>query len=221
MNGYVVIYMESKKPVTNIDRKKYIDSLMGNMLERRRGTITKFNNAIGYKPVIDDIYTQHPILIPAKVESPDGYKAPEDLFYHNMYVDFRQKGIVKFIIPNSHFKHTKQKFSYSAFNMIAPFKNYLQKIYPDIVLHSEYKEKVRINTKDFVLGFMIKNLKFDEDLYTVECSTHRPLTEKEIYEIEKELNACTSYKCRINQFYCETCRGYNPDAPYHIEIEYI
>ena len=219
-HNYYVIYMKSKKPITNIERKKYIDSLLGSMMNQRRGTITKFNNAIGFKPVIDDLYTQHPVMIPAKVESPKDYESPESLFYHNMYVDFSKNGIVKFIISNKHVSHPNKKFDYATRNMVTPFINYLRKVYPETIIHGEVKEKVRVNLKDFVLGFMIKNLKFDEDLYTVECSTHRLLTDKEVYEIERELNACTSYKCSINQFYCETCKGYNSDRPYHIEIVY-
>ena len=220
-HNYIVITMESKKPITNIERKKYLDSLMGSMALQTRGTITKFNNAMGYKPVIDDMYTQHPILVPAKVESPKGYESPEDLFYHNMFVDFSKKGIVKFIIPNKLISHPNKKFAYAARNLTLPFKNFLQKIYPETIIRSESKERVRINTKDWVLGFMLKNLDLNEDLYTVECSLGRYLTEKEVFEIERELNACTSYKCKINQFECETCKGYNPEKPIHVEIQYL
>lgn len=219
-HNYIVITMESKKPISNIERKGYIDSLMGSMMQQRRGTITKFNNAMGYKPVIDDMYTQHPVLVPAKVESPKGYESPEDLFYHNMFVDFSKKGIVKFIIPNKYVSHPNKKFAYSTRNLTLPFKNYLQKIYPDTVIRSESKERVRLNTKDWVLGFMLKNLDLNDPLFTVECSLGRFLTEKEILEIESELNACTSYKCGINQFECDTCRGYNPEKPIHVEIVY-
>ena len=219
-HNYIVITMESKKPITNIERKRYLDSLMGSMMQQRRGTITKFNNAMGYKPVIDDMYTQHPILVPAKVESPKDYESPEDVFYHNMFVDFSKKGIVKFIIPNKSFGHPNKRFAYSTRNLIYPFKNYLQKIYPETVIRSEAKERVRINTKDLVLGFMLKNLDLNDDLYTVECSLGRFLTDKEVFEIERELNACTSYKCGINQYECDTCRGYNSEKPIHVEIVY-
>ena len=32
-HNYIVITMESKKPITNIERKRYLDSLMGTTTE--------------------------------------------------------------------------------------------------------------------------------------------------------------------------------------------
>ena len=220
LNGYVVIYMESEKPLTNKERKKYVDSLSGDYYVRKRGTITKFNNAMGFKPVIDDMYTEYPEVKRAEVESPEGYVSPEDLLFNSLQVDFRKKGIVKFEIPIETYVHTKSRFTYKTRTLIEKFIPYLYKVYPEVKIRTEFKERLRHELKTWVLSYVLKNIDVNSTVISVECSLPRRLSRKERTDLNKSINEVTNYPCHIYEYYCPTCCEHNNDTPFHMEIVY-
>jgi hypothetical protein len=173
-----------------------------------------------FKNVVDDWHTANPTIYPAKVKSPDNYIAPQMLFFKHMWVDLSPNGIVKFVVPMGFEKHFIDDYSYEHKDICEKFVRFLEKVYPDTNIEMTYLENFEYSAKDFVLNNFYQSLDFEEDLYTVECSSHRLLTEEEIQEIYEILNACLRYGWKISQYYCEVCKEYHPDAPYHIEIEY-
>lgn len=220
MNKFIQITLKSENIVTHIQRKDFLHSFYGDVYKHKKGMIYKFNGSIGFKPVVDDICSEYPIVHTAEVESPSTYISPEMMFYKAMWVDLDKHNIVKFVVPFGVEEHPISKYSYNRETICKQFVKFLQKVYPNIVVEMTYLESFRYTVKTFVLNHFYQSMDFKDNCYTVECSAHRMLTEKEIEKIYQDMNGAAEYKWHIEQFYCDTCKGYHPHAPYHIEVVY-
>ena len=220
MSKYIQIVMKSNSFVSHIERKAYLHSLYGSVYDKKKGSIQKFCNAIGFKPVMDDYVSDYPVVIPAEVKTPDTYTTPEMLFYKAIWVDLSKNGIVKFVVPMGIEVHPNNKYSYNHEDICKQFVKFMKKIYPSVNIEMSYINSFRYTVKTFVLNHFYQSMNFKDDAFTVECSSHRLLTEKEMEQIYKDMDGATEYKWHIEQFYCETCQSYHPHAPYHIEVVY-
>lgn len=220
MNKYIQITMKSNDFVSHNERKAYLKSFYGSTSERKKGSIQKFCNAIGFKPVMDDYMSDYPIIHTAVVESPDTYTTPEMLLYKSIWVDLSKNGIVKFVVPMGKEEHPDSHYSYTHEELCKQFVKFMKKIYPTVNIEMTYISSFRYTVKTFVLNYFYQSMNFKDDIYTVECSSHRLLTDKEMEQIYKDMDGATEYKWHIEQFYCETCKSYHTHAPYHIEVVY-
>ena len=220
MSKHIQISLTAKNDVAHEQRKAYLHSLYGNMREKKKGAICKFCGSIGFKPVLCDPYTEFPILREPKISSPDSYITPEQMLYNALNVNLANNGIINFTVPIGVETHPVAKYSYDREEICKKFAKFLEKVYPDAVVGVSFVEDFEMSVKDFVLDHFYQNMDFDDDIYTVECSSHRLLTEKEIEEIYQDIGDAIKYGWKIDQFYCETCKNHNPDAPYHIMVAY-
>lgn len=220
MYKYICISLKSLRTVSHADRKKYLNSLYGSLSGNKKGIIDKFNNAYGYKDVVDDIVSEYPTIRPAKVKSPKGYKSPKEVFYKGIEVDLTKNGVLQIIVPIEKYEHPVEQYSYSTKYMAYHLVDFLKKVYPDLIIESYLIEKKYKKRRDFVLNYFYICLDPTYDNYTIECSISKLLNENEINYIEGILREVVPYPIHINQAYCETCYGYDKKSPYHVEIVY-
>ena len=220
MYQFIQISLTSDDVVYHEERKNYLRSLWGNHFEHKKGFIAKFSGAIGFTPVMLDYCSNYPYLIEPQVETPDSYKSPMDMLYNAMWVDLSKHGIVKFVVPFGIEEHPISKYSYNREEVCKKFVNFLSKIYPNLHIEVTYLKSFKYSAKTFIQNYFYQSMDFNDNSCTVECSSHRLLTDKEIQKMYKDMEGSTTYKWHINQFYCETCKSYHPDSPYHIEIVY-
>ena len=220
MYKFIEISLKCNHLVSHSERKSYLDSLWGHMPEKKKGSIMKFTTAIGYKPVMWDACSDYPIMHEPTVPTPDTYISPKQMLYKAMWVDLSNKGILKFVVPIGIEEHPNSKYTYNREDICKQFMKFLNKVYPDIIVEMTYLKSFRVTVKTFVLNHFYQNMDFKDDIYTVECSSHRLLTDKEIEKIYKDMYDATEYNWHIEQYFCETCKGYHPHAPYHIEVVY-
>lgn len=218
--SYIQISLKSNNKVSHSERKSYLKSFYGSCYDKKKGSITKFCTSIGFKPVMDDYHSEYPILHPAVVKSPDTYTSPEDMFYKGIWVDLTSNGVFKFVVPVGSEIHPDFKYSYNRENICRQFVKFLNKVYPNLIVEFSIIPSFRYTVKTFVLNHFYQCMDFKDDSFTVECSSHRMLTDKEIRQIYKDMSGTTEYDWHIEQFFCETCKGYHPNAPYHIEVVY-
>ena len=217
---YYVISMTHRDKVSHRERKALLKSLFGSPYEHKKGAIYKFNNAIGFANVVEDIFTDYPVVRNVKEVVPENYEAPYYLFLNGLYIDMSAHGIIKFIIEDKLIEHPKAKYTYHTSAVVEKFVNYLKKVYPLYGVFVKQQERVRISKVADVLNHFYLDIDFDSSIYEVECSSDRLLTNEEIAKIEKVLKECVTYPFHIAQFYCETCASYHKDSPYHIQIDY-
>lgn len=217
---YIQINLKSKNKVSHEERLSYINSLFGSHYEQKKGMITKFNNAYHFKDVVDDSFSKFPTIIPAKVETPESYISPESLLFKTLWVDLSKNGIVKFLIRVGTEEHPISKYSYDREEISKQFVQFLSKVYPDITIEMTTVNSFRYTVQTFVLNHLYLNLDRESDKYTVECASHRLLTDKEKENIYKKLAGFTNYEWSIEQFFCKTCESYDKKTPYHIEVAY-
>ncbi len=220
MYKYIQISLKAKSSITHSERKSYFDSLWGCYMDKKKGSILKFCNAIGFKPVIADICTNYPYIEGPIVKSPDTYISPNMMLYKALWVDLSNKGILKFVIPLGVEEHPNSVYTYDREEISHKFVQFLSKVYPDIDIEVSYLKSFRYTVKSFVLNLFYQSMNFNDIHYTVECSAHRKLTDKEIDQIYKDMANATDYNWHIEQYYCETCKSYHSDCPYHIEVVY-
>jgi hypothetical protein len=220
MHKYIQISLTSANDVTHAQRKAYLSSLYGSVYKRKKGIVFKFCGSIGFKPVLYDPYSEFPILIDPEVDSPNSYIDPEKMLYDALHVNLAKNGIVNFTVPVGIEDHSVAKYSYNREKICQKFAKFLKKVYPNLIVNVFWLDDFETTVTDFVLDYIYRNLDFDDELYTVECSSHRLLTDEEIKGIYKKMAGVTKYGWKIDQFYCETCKKYHPDAPYHIMVVY-
>ena len=197
--------------ITPMERKKYITSLIGAW--GQRGTIDKFNNAIGFKAVNFDV-VEH--TFPSDELYPEVYKSPSVAILEAMRVVLEDDIVVCFDVHDENIVHPQQKYSYNTREMFSRFVKFVNKVYPEIIVTEINPKKNELVDKIFRHFYIC----FAEgDNITTECSSHRLLDEEEKKYILDNLRQITSEKIEIHQFYCETCASYDENSPYHIEIE--
>lgn len=218
--GYYILYMRSNETVDDITRKKFMDSLYGDYLNRKYGMLDKFNKAIGFGDLVDDYVKSYPTITPAKITSPEDYKYPSELLSEATHIDLEKKGILKFVVEDKEYKHTISKYNYSAYDILKKFEKFLSKVYSDAVFDIQYQEKYCPKLKIVILDWFYKGMSSDDIPYTAELSSHRLLSKAEISFIENRLKQFHKSPFHIEQYWCKTCYGYHKESPYHIEIVY-
>lgn len=218
--GYFVLYMKSHNEVSDMDRKKYLNSLYGDCMNHKYGMLEKFNKAVGYGDLDDDIVKEYPVVNSAKVKSPESYKTPLSLLYEGLHIDLEKKGILKFVLRDETFKHPIEKYSYSTYELLEKLQKFLSKVYSNVVFEIKSQKEYRPKLKIFILDWFYRNMGLGDIYYTVELSSHRLLSQSEISFIENRLKQLYKYPFHIEQYWCETCYGYHKESPYHIEIVY-
>lgn len=220
MYKFVCISLKSSQLVTHQERKKYIKSFYNDCYNKKFGMIEKFVKAVGFNNILDDYVTDYPTVNLAKVKSSEEYTDPCTLLSNGMHIDLDKYGIIKFVIPMGKEVHPNSEFSYSHKKLCEKFYNFLKKVYPHLNITYTLLENYRPILRTFALDYFYQNMSESDIHYTVEFSSHRMLNEEEKEYIYNVLREWVKYPFHINQYYCETCKSYHKDSPYHIEIEY-
>ena len=201
------------KTISPMERKRYITSIIGEF--EKLGTVHKFNNAIGFKPVSFDVVAR---TFPSDELCPEGYKSPSTAIFEALRVVLEDNTIVCFDVKDEEVIHPQKKYSYNTKDILFKFFNFAKKVYPEIVVEEINPIEESLVDKIFRHFYLC----FAEgDFITTECSSHRLLNDDEKEYILNNMRQITDVKIDIAQYYCETCAGYHPDCPYHIEIERI
>ncbi len=214
-----VVTISSKDASTQKMRKQLVKQLTGDSWLGKQGFLDKFNNALGFKPLIIDFSTNH--INSPEIKSPEDYQAPRDFFLYHMYPDFSEKGLVKFIIPKQRMIHPNKKYSYGAYQMVYKFENFLKKIFPNFEIKVFDIENDNPSMNEEIERHFFINLACEDGPdYTLECASEELMTQEELEEIYSHFRELTPFSWHIEQYFCETCQKYHPEAPYHTEIVY-
>lgn len=222
---FIKLTMTSKEGIDNLKRKEYINKFYRNCVtysdgKRNIGILDKFNNAIGFKNVMDYVDNQS-VIHRALVDSPEDYKNPSDLLIWALSPCLIDNNIVSFTVKQEKIKHPNELYSYDTNVIMIKFKKFLEKIFPNTNLSIEYLNELKdLSITDFVVNEFFLGLDYKEE-YTVETSINRLLNDEEIDNVLKVLKTMTILNISINQSYCKTCSEYSNElSPYHIEIVY-
>ncbi len=209
------------------EKKRYIDSMYRGQnvytpnAKVNQGFATKFNNSIGFKPVIRMVVEGNRVIGP-EVESPEDYIAPDDILLENIQTPLHSNDILHFYIESKEFKHPVPKFSYKTKDIANKWAKFLSKIFPELIVKvEEISEIPKLSLKDFALQYFYRNLE-ENICYTIEFSSEKLLENNEIKEILDSISSLSSDKITIAQHKCSTCSSHtNGEKPYHIEIAYL
>ena len=202
--GFIITI--SKKGISLTEKAKYIKSICAT-----KGTVIKFNNAIGFKPV--SCYSEHPAML-----TPDSYTPPMYLIFKDMIMRNSNDEILEFFIPFGYQEFNE--WSYCQGKMAEKFSIFLKKVYPELTISLTvgYEPEATAFEQIQSLFFINSALAGKYNVFS-EISCERLLTDKEINEICDLIFKGTGHKVNLDQFFCEICKSYNENAPYHILIE--
>lgn len=190
-NKFYVVTLFAQNEVSTATKKNYIDKLWG----------VDYNSPDKKLGFIE------------KFSNALGFKnvdiedSPAQLLFKGIYAIPKGQIVAEFFIP---IKYAETGVKWESF---------LNKIFPDLKTKNQvvYGKPNRITwLKSFVFSAM------DNFPVTVECSLDKPLAEEEIaeiLEIVEMLKVDTMYYLGL-MFKCKTCASYNPDTPWHFEIDY-
>jgi hypothetical protein len=193
-----------------MERKGYISSFVGCF--GKMGMVHKFNNAIGFKPVSFDVVTRS---YPSNEPILEGYKTPSTAIFEAMKMVMDDRTVVCFDVEDEDVVHTNAKYSYNTKDILLKFFSFAKKVYPEIIVEEIASTEVSLVDdifKHFYLCFA------EGDFIAAEYSSPRLLDDNEKDYILSNLRQITNTEISLVQHYCETCAGYHPDCPYHIEI---
>lgn len=221
------VTISSKEKLTLMEKKNYINSMYceepkyGAEKKRNQGFLTKFNNSIGFKPVVSMI-THDDRVIPENVKSPEDYLTPHDILLEHFHTPFDSNDIICFYLEDKKMVHPKQQFSYETRMIAKKWSEFLQKVFPQLIVTNQVVEEVPpLSLKDFALEYFYRNLS-QEVNYTIEFRSKEQLTNDEMKEIVSLIQDLSNDKITIGQQYCSTCAKYSDGKePYHIEIVYL
>lgn len=221
------VTLSSKENLTLMEKKQYIDSMYceeqkyGSDQKRNPGFLTKFNNAIGFKPVVSTI-AQHNVVIPKAVESPEDYLSPQDVLIEHIQTPLDSNVIICFYLEDKNIVHPLSKYSYETKVIAEKWKDFLQKVFPHLIVTNECVDEIPcLSLKDYTLQYFYRNLSQDVN-YTIEFRSEKQLTNDEMKDILTRIQELSNDKITIGQNYCSTCaEGSEGKEPYHIEIVYL
>lgn len=221
MASYMQIRFDSKHTVTWRERNLYLSSLFDVFDKHQKGFFSKFNNALGFKDVVSDYVTEYPIILSEKIKNPENYIAPTDLFVKKLpRIPVKGNTLFTLYVEEGTEVHPISRFSYNHFEMGKKFCKFMQKVFPDLDITYEIVNKYPLNLEQRVFSYFFMCMDIDFNYCTVECSMPRLLLNDELLRIENLLKKTYNYGFHLEQYYCETCAGYNPKSPYHIEVVY-
>ena len=166
--------------------------------------IRKFNNACGYKCVLDDDFC--------------GYESPDEMLRCNSTFLDKKNELITFIVENKKVVNKNERYSYETLNILLKFQSFLYKVFSDIRIEFKLKDEFELSLKEFALGHFMTCLAYNEHVET-EFSAKEQLKEKEIEYIEKILSETVSFVPKVTQFWCETCYEHDKTRPYHIQVD--
>lgn len=111
------VTLSSKDKLTLIEKKNYINSMYEEEekwksdQKRNQGFLMKFNNSIGFKPVVSTIFP-HNAVIPQAVEIPDDYLSPQDILLEYIHTPLDSHDVICFYLEDKKVVHPNPKFSY-------------------------------------------------------------------------------------------------------------
>lgn len=224
---FIKISLSSNKLLSLKKRKKYINSFFSNDptyqkdVSRKQGFIHKFNNSIGFKPVVHtwDNYNCSPT---PPIESPDSYLSPQDLIIQSMRTPIVSFSIVEFYIPIQQIEHSNLKYSYDTLKISKKFASFLKKIFPKLIVDSELIEELpKQSLRDFAFETFYSQIKKNIN-YTLEFNSSEKLTDNDIAYMLPKLQRLTKDTITIAQYPCDSCSNRSDgEKPYHIEIVYL
>jgi hypothetical protein len=221
------VTLSSKEKLTLLEKKKYIDSMYQEDVhyipnkKRNQGFLTKFNNSIGFKPVVSTV-TSDDRVIPKAIESPEDYLSPDDILMEHFHTPVDSNDIICFYLEDKKIHHPNPEFSYETKMIATKWYNFLQKVFPQLLVTIERVEAIEsLSLKDFTLQYFYRNLN-QQINYTIEFRSKELLKHQDIKEILPVLQELSNDKITIGQNYCSTCAGYSDGKePYHIEVVYL
>ena len=184
----------------NASRKDYMTNILG--IHGKTGTIKKFNNAIGFKPIVDEWVDYD-------------YDTPHRFLMKAAHINLSPNGIIEFHVDATEMKHENPIYSYNTKEMVERFIRFLHKVYPDIICVQTCEPPVDTyanRIRDFMCMCAY------EDDVTIEISGERLLADEEIDYVLEGVKQVTNTPFKIEQFWCETCAGYHADHPIHISL---
>jgi len=186
-----------------------------------KGIVSKFNNSIGFKPLVSTVNSDGKITS-AAIESPETYLTPKDLLFFGVETPFESFDIIEFYLPNVRMEHPNSNYTYETRWVAEKWKSYLEKVFPHLQVRlEELKERPKLSLYEFALQYFYSSIRYDLN-YTIEFSSQEKLTHNELKSIVDKINHLSKDKLAIRQFYCKSCNeNTNGEKPYHIEIEYL
>jgi hypothetical protein len=207
------------------DKSAYIKSFYRdhNIDEREQkndGFIVKFNNSIGFKPVID--IAKSGFVLQKTEVNPEDFIAPAELLFNNMETPVESFDIAVFYIAKKNIKHTKQEFSYDTYDIAKKWQKFLEKVYPKLLVKIDYiSKRPKLSLRDFTFQYFYRNLQ-ENFPYTLEFSSKKKLKNADMAYIVPKLQTLSNDRISIAQRECETCLEYsNGINKFHIEIVYL
>lgn len=221
MASFMKIDVVSKHTATWRERKVYLSSLFDVFERHQMGFFSKFNNALGFKDVVCDYVTKYPVILEKKVETPDDYIAPIDLFVKKLpCIPMKGNTLFTLYVEEGVEKHPISRYSYDHFEMGKRFCKFMQKVFPDLEITYSIVNKYPPDLEHRIFNYFFLCMELEDNYCTVECSMPRLLSDVELKRVETQLKKLYVYGFHLEQYYCETCAGYHPKSPYHIEVVY-
>lgn len=224
--SYLKVSLYSDDLMTLKERKKHIESMYG---ERRNytqkkiniGFIHKFNNSIGFKPVVghDDNYGRY---YRPEVESPEDYLSPKDILFKNMRTPLDSFELLVFYIPDKEITHTIEKFTYNGSDIACKWESFLKKVFPKLKVKTNRIEEIpKQSLRDFTLEYFFRNLNNTLN-YTIEFSSDELLSNEDLDYIVPKIQQFSNDTITVAQFPCKACvANTNGEKNYHIEVVYL
>lgn len=231
MAKFIKVSLHSSLEFDPEDKKAYIDKMYSNKYdcksesEFKQGLPLKFNNAIGFKPIVDiiDYYNN---LTKAIVNSNKDYISPEQLIYESMTTPYYGKDILIFYFQITTIKNAiDDKYTYKTRDIALKWGNFLKKFFSrDKYLNVGVEvidEVPKQSIKEFALEYFFRNISRNIN-FTLEFSSEKLLTKEEGIDILDKLRELTDEDICIAQYKCDSCiYNTNNKRPYHIEILYL
>lgn len=209
------------------ERRKYVETMFREDAKydknnpRNQGFMHKFNNAIGFKSLVDSI-DHFNVVTKASVESNEDYLAPYDLLMKNIRTPVDTFEILTFYIPDKRILHSNSKYDYEGKDITIKWCKFLEKVFPN--LNIEYKKEYIIpkqTLREFAFEYFYLNLE-KEGIYTIEFNGDQKLSQKDLAYMIPKLQGLCNEKISIAQTFCNTCKeNSDGERPYHIEIVYL
>lgn len=224
---YNKISVSSNDLLSLKSKREYINSLFSQSatyqkdVKRNNGFIHKFNNAIGFKPVVHNFDNFNCSPSP-KIESPESYLSPKNLIFESLRTPIVSFSIFEFYIPIKQIEHPNQKYSYNTLDISNKFSDFLKKVFPELIVENELIEELpKQSLRDFAFESFYSQL--GENInYTIEFSSSEKLSDDDIAYMLPKLQLLTKDTITIAQFPCKSCTEHSGGKkPYHIEIVYL
>lgn len=210
---YVIVRLLSRSEISPLEKKEYMDSLYDNYnyqyVEGKRflGFLTKFSNALGFKP-----YNT------AKFNG-EYFKTPNETLSQSIYGYPFGNVICDFFIEKGTTVAADKSYSYDNEEIAHKWVAFLRKVFPELTVELAEAD-VKPSREVWLTSYVFKSM--DSYPITVECSLDAMPTKEEIQAVESVIRLFEHFplKFKVLAFFCKTCEENNPEYPIHFEVEY-